>query len=92
MRKKIISDAKFIITVESNKKEDSIETVSVFDNRSQEYMTEEYISERGIQSFLDIKDLKETLNWNLNGDSAKYQFKWGQSTKYKSEGRAYIFH
>ena len=38
-----------------------------------------------------MEDMKETLNWNLNGDGSKYQFKWGQGTKDCTEGVAYIF-
>lgn len=37
-----------------------------------------------------MNDVKETLNWNLNGDDSKYQFKWRQSGKEISEGYAYI--
>lgn len=99
MRTKILSKAKLVVTVESCKNEPivndnphiTIRTVSVFDNRTNEYWTKERIKERGIEHFLDVADMKETLNWNLNGDSNKYQFKWGQSSKLKSEGRAYIF-
>lgn len=91
MRTKTISNAKLIVNVESNKQDKSIKTISVFDNRTNEYWTEEQIQERGVFYFLNIADLKETLNWNLNGDSSKYQFKWGQSGKCKSEGRAYVF-
>ncbi|MEK4025463.1 hypothetical protein [Sporosarcina sp. FSL W7-1283] len=91
MRTKTLNNAKFIIEVESNKNTKEIKTVSIFDNRSQEYLTDEYINERNIKHFLDINDLKETLNWNLNGDSSKYQFKWGQSGKNISEGLAYVF-
>ena len=43
--------------------------------RIQDYWTEKQIQERGIVSFLNLDDLKETLNWNLNGDSKRYQFK-----------------
>lgn len=56
------------------KKTKVIETVSAFDNRKQEELTKDYIEERGIRKFLNLEDLKETLNWNLNGDSEKYQF------------------
>ena len=35
--------------------------------------------------------VKETLNWNLNGDSSKYQFKWGRSGKETTQGKVYIF-
>lgn len=90
MRTKTLNNAKFIVTVESINK-NSIETVSIFDTRSKEYLTENYIHKRNVKSFLDMEDLKETSNWNLNGDSSKYQFKWSQTGKYKSEGRAYIF-
>lgn len=92
MGKKAISNAKFVIDVESNKKTHEIKTISVFDNRIQEYLTEDYIQERNIKNFLDISDMKETLNWNLNGDDSKYVFKWGRSDKLTSEGRAYVFH
>ena len=91
MRTKTICNAKLVVNVESNKQDKSIKTISIFDNRTNEYWTEEQISERGVFYFQNIEDLKETLNWNLNGDSSKYQFKWGQSGKYNSEGRAYIF-
>lgn len=92
MRTKTLGNAKFIVMVESNKKTHTIKTSSLFDNRTKEYLPEEYIQERGICSFLDVNDLKETLNWNLNGDSAKYQFKWGQSGREVTDGIAYIFH
>ena len=90
MRTKTLQNAKLVIKVESNIGEKTITTNSVFDNRTMEYWEDEQISERGIISFLDIQDLKETLNWNLNGDSSKYQFKWGMTGK-TSEGIAYIF-
>lgn len=91
-RRKTIHNAKFVIEVESDKKTKALRTISVFDNRTQEYKTEEFIKERGISWFLDLDDLKQTLNWNLNGDSSKYQFSWGQSSKIKSSGRAYVYH
>ncbi|MEF9983747.1 MAG: hypothetical protein RR806_07470 [Oscillospiraceae bacterium] len=91
MRTKILNKAKLVVTVESNKKSREIIAISVFDNRTNEYLPKEFIKERGIESFLNLDDLKETLNWNLNGDSSKYQFKWGQSNKEFSQGQAYIF-
>lgn len=91
MRTKTINNAKLVITVNSNKSNKEIETVSVFDNRKNREWTKEEVEERGIKTFLNLQDLKETLNWNLNGDSSKFQFKWGQSTKQLSEGRAYVF-
>jgi len=91
MRTKTIKNAKLIVRVESDKKLQTIRTLSIYDNRSQEYLTTEYIKERNVVDFLGLPDLKETLNWNLNGDSDKYQFRWGQSSKGFSEGVAYIF-
>ena len=91
MRTKTINNAKLMVIVKSNKGENTIETVSIYNNRENRNLTEEEMTERNVKSFLDLQDLKETLNWNLNGDSSKYQFKWGQSGKYDSEGRAYVF-
>lgn len=89
--KKRLSNAKFIITVESDKNTKTIKTISVFDNRIEKYLDDSFIKDRGIKYFLNIEDLKETLNWNLNGDSSKYKLKWGQSCKSTSQGFAYIF-
>lgn len=91
VRTKTLNKAKLVVRVESNKQTHKIKTVSVFDNRTQEHWSEERIKERGIEWFLHIDDMKETLNWNLNGDSSKYQFKWGQSGKEISEGIACVF-
>lgn len=91
MRTKTLNNAKLIVRVEGNKLTKVIKTLSVFDNRIQKFWTDEHIQERGINDFLNIEDLKETLNWNLNGDSSKFQFKWVQSGKEKSEGLAYVF-
>lgn len=91
MKRKTINDAKLIVTIRSIKDDYQIKTISVFDNRKNINWTEQEVKERNIEFFLNLQDLKETLNWNLNGDSSKYQFQWGQSGKYDSEGRAYIF-
>lgn len=91
MRRKTLNNAKLIINIKGNKHTKEIKTVSVFDNRIGKYWTEEQIRERGIVWFLNLNDLKETLNWNLNGDVSKYAFKWGQSDKYTTQGVAYVF-
>lgn len=91
MKRKSLNEAKLIVKVESNKQTKQLKTISVYDNRTKKFWTKERILERGIEWFLNIEDMKETLNWNLNGDSSKYQFKWGQSGTYTSEGLAYIF-
>ena len=88
---KRLSNAKFIVRVESDKNTKQIKTVSVLDNRTNEHKNEKFIQDRGISWFLNLDDLKETLNWNLNGDSSKYVFKWGQSSKTNSDGIVYIF-
>ena len=90
MRKSAIANAKLIVTVRSEKSDRAIRTVSVFDNRTQRYWSEEEIHKRGIERFLDLQDMKQTLNWNLNGDEKKYQFMWGKTAGGISEGRAYI--
>lgn len=89
MRKNTIQNAKIIVTVESVDKK-KINTISIFDNRTKKYWSEDQIKERGITYFLNIDDMKETLNWNLNGDESKYGFKWGQTVKGKSIGIACI--
>ena len=76
MRRKILNDAKLIIRVEENKHTKESITRNVFDNRTQEYWSDEHIHERGIEKFLNMDDMKQTLNWNLNGDSSKYHFKF----------------
>lgn len=91
MRAKTLRKAKLIIKIISNRITHEIVTESVYDNRTQTFWSEEKIQERGIQHFFNMDDVKETLNWNLNGDDSKYQFKWGQSEKRISEGYAYIF-
>ena len=88
---KRLSNAKFIVRVESDKNTKQIKTVSVLNNRTNEYKDEKFIQDRGISWFLNLDDLKETLNWNLNGDSSKYVFKWEQSSKTNSDGIVYIF-
>ena len=89
--KKSLNKAKFIITIESDKTTKRIKTISVYDNRIEKYLDNTFIKERGIKFFLNVDDLKETLNWNLNGDSSKYKLKWGKSSKTTSEGFAFIF-
>lgn len=88
---KSLYNAKLVVRVESNKQTQRIKTVSVYDNRTGECWTEDRIKERGIAWFLNAEHMKETLNWNLNGDSKKYRFRWGQSSKEFSEGVAYVF-
>ena len=86
MRTKMLKNAKLVVRVESTNRP-RIDTVSVFDNRTGQFWTDAMIHERGIERFLDMADMSESLNWNLNGDGAKYQFHWVSS----NDGVAYIF-
>ena len=97
---------KLVVEIESNKTEQNrpIRVVSVYVRRTNQFWNIEQLEDRGltgivaadtfnkwgqkIQSGLD--SLAETLNWNLNGDSSKYKFRWGQSGKSRSTGYAYI--
>ena len=90
MRKKNLKKATYVIKVCSTGK-GKITVQSVYYNDIEEYMPVSCIRDRGIQEFLDLDDMKETLNWNLNGDSAKYQFCWGMTVNGVSEGIAYVF-
>ena len=91
MRKKSVGNAKFLVEIFSPKNSKFCETRSILDLRADVHWSPEQILERGVKSFNDLPDLKDTLNWNLNGDSAKYQFQWGQSGKYGTTGYADIF-
>ena len=66
---------KLVVSIEPS--QNGFKTVSVYDNREKAYWSKERIYERGIVNFLDLADVKETLNWCLNGDEKKYSFKRG---------------
>lgn len=91
MRKKSVENAKFLVEIFSPKNSKTCETRSILDLRIDAYWPPEQIRERGVKDFNDLQDLRDTLNWNLNGDSTKYQFRWGQSGKYGTTGYAYVF-
>lgn len=91
MRKKTLHNATLIVTVKSDKKTRKITTVSVYDNVKQEFWPDTKIKERGILAFCDVNDVKETLNWNCNTDSQKYQFTWTENLPDIVIGKAYLF-
>lgn len=62
MRTKNLNNAKLIIRVIGNKHTKEIITENVFDNREQKFWSDERIQERGIRKFLNMDDMKETLN------------------------------
>ena len=91
MKMKYIAGAKLEIAVESRKGEKALHTLRVKDNRTGKDWTEAQIEARGIRSFSDTDDMRETLNWNLSGDPEKYRLIWAPSTKTGSVGVAYVF-
>lgn len=106
MRKNMIDKAKYIVEVISDKATHDIKIKSVFDKKSDRYLTHDEVVESGLRDYTYsdnyYKDsqvvyrtaldyLKEDLNWMLNGDSDKYMFSWGQSGINTSEGTAYVF-
>ncbi len=68
-----------------------MKTISVFDIRTQKYWTKEQISERGIENFSSFPDMRETLNWNLNGNNSLYYFKQTKRSGITFKGKAFIF-
>jgi hypothetical protein len=82
---------KLTVRVEYKPGDDKIITTSVYDHRTGTFWTQEQISERGIESFASVADLKVVLNWNLNGDESKYRFSWKDTwpTLYKGIARVY---
>ena len=83
--------AKYAITLQSDKHTHALTTQSVTDQRSDGRWTQEQIQQRGIVNFADVKDMAETLNWNLNGDASKFAYRFGQSGKDTSTVYAYVF-
>lgn len=90
-RNKNIQGAKLVVTLQSKRGSNSLNTVSVYDNRQNKEWSAEKIKERGIVNFNDLDDAKDTLNWCVDGDSAKYQFVWAHNGSTTSTGYAYIF-
>lgn len=86
-----LSKAKLAVSITGNKKLKTFAVDKVFDNRTGKYWTEEQVKERGIETFLDFEDMKASLNWNLNGNGSKFQFRWGPHTRTRNSGVAYIF-
>ena len=74
MRTKTLNRATWICKVVSENK-GMINMESLMLNGTGEYMPHSYIEERGIRSFINADDMKESLNWDLNGDSSKFCFK-----------------
>lgn len=67
-----MSEPKLIVTVKFC--EGGLHTENVYDTRTKELWSKEHIHERGIELFINKEDLKESLNWNTNGDGDKYEW------------------
>ena len=85
------SEAKLIVKVVSIYGAPGIQTRAIFDARTGKAWTAEQISARGVANFGNVADMKETLNWNLNGDDKKYCFEWTVISYACAIGQAYIF-
>lgn len=68
-----MNEPKLIVTSKVTKM-GIIQTECVYDNRTKKLWSREQVIERGITTFNNESDMKDTLNWNLNGDSTKYQY------------------
>lgn len=86
MRK--IKNFTYKVTVESDKATHQLRTLAINDEHGNN--CNELIESRGVGSFNDVNDMKDTLNWNLSGDSSKYRFQWGQGDKHTQLGYAYV--
>lgn len=89
MKRKLIDSAKFEVIVCSRRGTSEILTESVSDLRTEVAWNRQQIAERGIERFGDLNDMTETLN--LNGDSSKFKFMWGQSGRSGSTGYTYVY-
>ena len=92
MRKNSKKQAKRIVTVESDKATREIVLISIVKCETNEDYTDKFKENcPGLVSFNDLDDMKESLNWCLNGDSKKYEFRWIFNGKTKSIGEARIY-
>ena len=89
---KHINNAKFVVTLESNKNTHKLKTISIFDNRVNRDRTEDVHKDKpALKSFGDLADMKESLNWCLYCDDTKYRVKFGQGNKETQLVYAYLF-
>lgn len=83
---------KLVITAMRYNNERGFLVVDVYDNRTCEEWTVDRMKERGLlYGFLDKDDLKDSLNWYLNGDSNKYRIKIKERTKEKTTYTCFIY-
>lgn len=87
------NNAKFTVTLESNKRTRHFKILQIFDNRICENVTDKHfeLSPTFKDGFINADDAMESLNWCLNGDSSKYKIKYGQGNKETQLAYAHIF-
>lgn len=88
-----INNAKFTVTLESDKHTRHFKILQIFDNRICEDVTDKHfeLSPTFKDGFIDAADAMESLNWCLYGDSSKYRLKYGQGNNETQLAYAYIF-
>ena len=106
MKNNLLNKAKYIVKVISNKVTHDIKIESIYDKKANRYLYHDEIIKRGLRDYTysdsynkdnqviyrtALDDLKEDLNWMLDGDNKKYRFIWSQSGKDTSVGISYIF-
>lgn len=105
MRKGLSEKAKYIIEITSNKATHDIRIKSIFCKKENRMLSipemngfgfwgYTYSDQKGKDGNIyltSLDNLKEDLNWLLNGDIQKYQFEWGQSGKRDVTGTAFVF-
>lgn len=89
MRKAQQDAPKYLLTVRSERGSKELRAVTITDGAG--VPRDDLITARGLVTFNDLADLKDTANWCLNGDHEKYNFIWTISTKRASEGTARIY-
>ena len=83
--------AKYVVKIVTEGVGEPLFTAMVKDNKRNRQLENSEIEDRGIWAFGNLRDLKETLNWNLNGDEDKYMFLWDYHCKKFHVGTALVF-
>ena len=95
-------NCKLIVKIFSDR-EHNISVVGIDDLRTHKPWTDDQIKERGLFGVITsatkkrkpedrtLIELKETLNWNLGGDTSKYMFLWEMAGNKGTYGRTYIY-
>lgn len=86
-----ISKAKLILHLRSDKKTKRLETISIFDNRTQKNWEQSKIESFGLLNFLNLDDVKETASWHTNSDSDLTQIKFAENAKDYQHVIVYLF-